>query len=84
MTQQDTNLTQRRREDGAVLESREPLSREPSGRSHRDGLSAAPSPVRWLPRISVENAARVFLVFYIGCFVGAWVFVVLVALKISR
>jgi hypothetical protein len=32
--------------DGAVLESKEPQSEEPSGRSLRDGLSAAPSPVK--------------------------------------
>ena len=31
--------------DGAGQESKAPLSGEPSGRSHRDGLSAAPSPV---------------------------------------
>lgn len=41
----DIPLTHSKREDGAVLESREPLSGEPAGRSHRDGLSAAPSPV---------------------------------------
>ena len=42
----DIHLTQKQTRDGAVLESKEPLSGEPSGRSQRDGLSAAPSPVR--------------------------------------
>jgi hypothetical protein len=42
---QDIHLTHKTANDGAVLESKAPLSGEPSGRSHRDGLSAAPSPV---------------------------------------
>ena len=65
MTRHNPQLTQHNAHDGTVLESREPLSEEPSGRSHRDGLSAAPSPVaRWT--ISVEDAGRLFAVLMLG------------------
>lgn len=67
----DIHLQPKQTIDGAVLESREPLSGEPSGRSRRDGLSAAPSPVagsdtasRWT--ISVEDAGKLFLVLMLG------------------
>ena len=58
------HLTHSRREDGAALESREPLSEEPSGRSHRDGLSAAPSPV--FRGVTIEHAGKVFVVLMLG------------------
>lgn len=56
--------------DGAGRESEVPQSGEPSGRSLRDGLSAAPSPVF----ITVENAGKAFAVIVIGFMCGIFVF----------
>ena len=82
----DIHLTQSRREDGAVLESREPLSGEPAGRSHRDGLSAAPSPVarweRWT--ISVEEAGRILAVLALGIGLSVGAFLAWAVIKHGR
>ena len=61
---QDIHLQPKQTIDGAVKESRAPLSGEPTGRFHRDGLSAAPSPVRW--QLSVEDAGKFFFVLMLG------------------
>ncbi len=57
--------------DGAGLESNEPQSEEPSGRSLRDGLSAAPSPVK--PWLTVENCFVFFIMLILGCILGIFV-----------
>lgn len=74
----DTHLTPQTANDGAGpkcntgTESREPLSGEPSGRSHRDGLSAAPSPVdaEW-----VEAAGKIGVAIVLGFITGVFCFV---------
>ena len=86
------HLTQPTANDGAGpvgnmgMESREPLSGEPAGWSHRDGLSAAPSPVarweRWT--ISVEEAGRILAVLALGIGLSVGAFLAWAVIKHGR